>query len=519
MYPAEIATLDPDRPAIIMGNSGESITYLELSSSINRLAQLFRSKGLGIGSHVAVFLPNDRRFLEIAWACHTAGLRLTPIYASLTAEEAAYIIDDSGAELVVGSAQLPATSQLQAASSGQVTTWLAVDGDLPGWEFYDAQVAQAPDSPIDDMRQGGFMFYSSGTTGRPKGIEAKLTYAPLNEFNELSVTSIMDRILRDAPRSVPEVWLVPGPLYFSAASNLTMAMMHAGSTVILMERFSAENVLELIDRYAVTIAQFVPTHFTRLLALPAEMRDSTNLSTLKAVFHAGAPCPIDVKRRMIEWWGPIISEYYASSEGVGFTWITAKEWLARPGSVGRQVFGSLIVVDEDGKPLPPGVDGQIWAAGAPAFEYRNVTTEADHRGPAGYRTVGDIGHVDEDGYLYLTDRKAFTIISGGVNIYPQEIENLILEHPMVADVAVFGVPNEEFGEEVKAVVEPREWADAGPALAADLEAFCRQGLAGYKIPRSFDFERSLPRQETGKLKKGELRARYMSAQHSKGKVR
>jgi acyl-CoA synthetase (AMP-forming)/AMP-acid ligase II len=510
MHPALIAMRAPDRPAFVMGRTGEQLTYRELDQRANQLAHLFRDRGIRRGGHVAVFLQNHIRYAEIVWAAHISGVRLTPVNSHLTAPEVAYIVNDCGAELVIASAELAAVAgELTPLLDPRVATRLMVGGTRDGWGSFEDAVRDRPVGPIADPSRGGFMFYSSGTTGRPKGIVKPLNPAPLDTepSDDLGPMARLWGLTGE-----DDVFLVPGPLYFSAATNYTVAMQSAGATVVVMERFDAAEVLRLIARYRVTAAQFVPTHFIRMLALPDEVRAAADTSSMRLALHAGAPCPPDVKRAMIGWWGPVITEYYAATEGICQTWITAPEWLERPGSVGRPVFGILHVLDVDGTELPPGKIGEVWVESPASIEYHGDPDKtAAARNDRGYHSVGDVGYVDEDGYLFLTDRLSFMIISGGVNIYPQEVEARLIAHPKVADVAVFGIPNDEFGEEVKAVVEPKDWADAGSALAEELEQFCRAQLAGYKCPRSFDFESTLPRLETGKLAKAQLRDRYRRA--------
>jgi acyl-CoA synthetase (AMP-forming)/AMP-acid ligase II len=507
VHPAAIARQFPDRAAVIMARTGEQISYQELAERASRLAHLFRERGLRRGSHAAVLLPNHCRYAEIIWAAHISGVYLTPVNAHLTAGEAGYIINDCGAELVVTSAGLSAVAAgLNSVLSPRVTTRLMADGQAGGWDSYEAAVSVQPAGPIPDPSRGGFMFYSSGTTGRPKGIDKKLEEGPLDEGPG---SDGMLRLLGLRPNQ--EVFLVPGPLYHSAAANYAVMLQRAGATVVLMERFDAADVLRLIEQYKITFAQFVPTHFIRLLRLPAEVRAAADVSSLRSVVHAAAPCPADVKRAMIDWWGPIIREYYAATEGIGLTFIGAREWLEHPGSVGRAVFGEPHILDADGNELPPGVPGDIWFAGTEPIVYHNDPEKsAAARNGRGFTSVGDVGYLDADGYLYLTDRRSYMIVSGGVNIYPREVEDRLASHPRVADAAVFGVPNAEFGEEVKAVVQPTDWADAGPEFAAELITYCRAGLAGYKCPRSVDFERQLPRTDAGKLNKRDLRDRYLA---------
>jgi fatty-acyl-CoA synthase len=348
------------------------------------------------------------------------------------------------------------------------------------------------------------MLYSSGTTGRPKGIRRPLSLGPMGEGPPSAVP-----LLQALGLGAGDRYLCPAPLYHAAPLAWSMSAQRLGATALVMERFDPAGALDLIERHAVTHGQFVPTMFVRMLKLPDEVRARYDLSSLRRVVHAAAPCPVDVKRRMIEWWGPIVDEYYSATEGVGVTWVTSDEWLARPGTVGRAMLGEIHVLDGGGRDLPPGEVGAIWFRGGNAFEYHNDPAKtAEAHGERGLATVGDIGHVDEDGYLFLSDRRAHLIISGGVNIYPREIEDLLIGHPKVADVGVIGVPDDEMGEQVKAVVQPADMADAGPELEAELLAWCRRHLAGYKCPRSVDFDPALPRLDTGKLYKRVLQDRY-----------
>ncbi len=365
-------------------------------------------------------------------------------------------------------------------------------------------MAGYPPDPIADEREGGALLYSSGTTGKPKGIVRPLSLAPMGESLD-PLTAFFDWCgFVDG-----SVYLCPAPLYHAAPIAWSMAIQRRGGTVVLMERFDAEQALALIERYGVTCGQFVPTMFVRMLKLPKETRESYDMSSLRSVVHAAAPCPVDVKQQMMEWWGPIIYEYYSSTEGAGASLVEPEEWLAHPGTVGKPVAGAVHVLDDDGDELPIGEAGTLWFEGPLGFEYRNDPAKtAEAVNALGYKTVGDMGYVDEEGYLYLTDRKAHMIISGGVNIYPQETENVLVAHPKVFDVAVFGVPDDDLGEQVKAVVQPADWSDAGPALATELVEYCRANIAHYKCPRTVDFERELPRLDTGKLYKGKLRARY-----------
>ncbi|HAH10781.1 MAG TPA: acyl-CoA synthetase, partial [Alphaproteobacteria bacterium] len=355
------------------------------------------------------------------------------------------------------------------------------------------------------------MLYSSGTTGRPKGVRHPLSGAPITEAGPLLL--LVQHLFGISGN---DIYLSPAPLYHAAPLRYVMAMHRLGGTTVIMEHFDAEQALSFIERYRVTASQWVPTMFVRMLKLPEAARLKYDLTSHRSAIHAAAPCPVEVKRQMIGWWGPIIHEYYAGTEGNGFCYVSSKDWLARPGTVGKALLGELHIVGEDGQEVPKGQEGMIYFGNGPAFEYHNDPKKtAETRNAQGWTTLGDIGRVDDEGFLFLTDRKAFMIISGGVNVYPQETENLLITHPKVADAAVIGVPNEDFGEEVKAVVQPIDWADAGPDLAQDLIAFCRQNLSPVKCPRTVDFERELPRQPTGKLYKRLIRDRYWGAKSSR----
>ncbi|MEY2434146.1 MAG: long-chain acyl-CoA synthetase, partial [Acidimicrobiaceae bacterium] len=428
MHPRAIAEAAPDRPAIVMAGSGEVTTFAELDARSNQFAQLIRARGIGHGGSIAIFAENHPRFLEVTWGAQRSGLYYTAVNSHLTAEEAAYIVDDCDASILVSTRQLAAVAaQLDKSLTPKVHTRLLLDGELDGWESYADVVDSLPSTPVDDEAEGDFMLYSSGTTGRPKGIKRELSLAPLGDAVRGALGLAQALGLEDGA-----VYLCPAPLYHSAPLAWSMSAQRLGTTVVVMERFDPETCLQLIEQYGVTHVQFVPTMFVRLLKLPEEVRARYDVSSLKAVVHAAAPCPAEVKRQMIEWWGPIVYEYYSATEGMGATFITSEEALAKPGSVGKSMVGTIHVLDEDGKELAPGEIGTISFSGGPRFEYHNdpvKTSEAIDTHGRG--TVGDVGYVDEDGYLFLTDRKAFMIISGGVNIYPQEAENLLVTHPKV----------------------------------------------------------------------------------------
>jgi acyl-CoA synthetase (AMP-forming)/AMP-acid ligase II len=505
LEPGAHAATRPDAPAVIMGESGEMVTYAELDRRSKQFAQLLHAAGLQPGDHIAVMLENHPRFFEVYWGAQRAGLYTTPINWHLKPEEAGYIIDDCGATALVTSSALAGIAAELAPHLGKLVVKLMVDGTVAGFERYEDAIAAQPAEPLADEVEGRFMFYSSGTTGRPKGIKPAFAQQPFGAGGGPLIMMIQ-RMYEFTPDTV---YLCPAPLYHAAPSGWSTTAQRLGATVVVMERFDAERCLELIERHKVTHAQFVPTHFIRMLKLPEHERRAYDLSSLRVVVHAAAPCPVEVKRQMLEWWGPIVHEYYAGSEGVGFCSITPQQWLAHPGSVGVPLVGAVHVLDDDGTELPAGEPGQIWFESDHTFEYHNDPGKtAGAYNDRGWSSLGDIGYVDADGYLYLTDRASHMIISGGVNIYPQEVENELVMHPAVADVAVIGVPNAEFGEEVKAVVIAEDPAAAGDALAAELIAYCRQRLAHYKCPVSIDFVDELPRLPTGKLLKRRLRDRY-----------
>ncbi|MGI9597363.1 MAG: AMP-binding protein [Acidimicrobiales bacterium] len=510
-----------DHPAVIMAESGEVLTYSQLDSRSNQLARLLQAQGLGVGDHIAIFMEKQIRFMEVIWAALRSGIYITAINSFLTAEEVAYIIDDCDARLVISSrSKGDVIGAIEPATTPKVERWLMTDGVVAGvagqsqidWERYEDAIAGFAPTPIDDPIPGTAMLYSSGTTGRPKGIKRPLPTHHVDELDPRTADFFISRY-----QYGPEmVYLSPAPMYHAAPLAYSTAVHRVGGTLVIMERFDAAQCLADIERFGVTHSQFVPTMFVRMLKLDGATRDASDLSTLKVAVHAAAPCPVAVKQQMIDWWGPILLEYYAGTEGNGATFIDSHEWLQRPGSVGRVRAGSLHICDTDGNDLPPGQVGGIYFSGAGTYEYHKAPEKtAEAMLPGGRTTLGDIGYMDEDGYLFLTDRRAHMIISGGVNIYPQEIEDALIAHPKVADVAVFGVPDPEMGEQVKAVVQPIEAVEPSDELATELIGFARQTIAHYKCPRSIDFEPELPRLPTGKLYKRLLRDRYWGESNSK----
>ncbi|QEN12099.1 fatty-acid--CoA ligase FadD4 [Mycolicibacterium sp. ELW1] len=503
----EHAQATPDKPAVILYPSGKTVTFGEMEARANQLAHLFRQAGLREGDSVAILIENNEHFHTVLWAARRSGLYYVPINTHLTAAEAAYIIDNSEAKAVVGSAGLKDTLAGLAAELPTMPPLLIItDGELEGWRSYPECVADQPVTPIDDEIEGDLLQYSSGTTGRPKGIKRELPHLPPSEVPGMMSALIGFWMTPDA------VYISPAPLYHTAPSVWSMQTLAAGITTVVLEKFDAQGCLDAIARHKVTHGQFVPVMFTRMLKLPEDVRNSYDISSLQRVMHAAAPCPVEIKKQMIDWWGPIVDEYYASSEAIGSTLIFAEDWLTHPGSVGKPMMGALHILDEDGNELPPGQAGEIYFEGGMDFEYLNDAEKtAKSRDSHGWKTVGDIGYLDEEGYLYLTDRRHHMIISGGVNIYPQEAENMLVTHPLVMDAAVFGVPDEEMGQSVKGVVQLVDASNATEEFAAELLAWLRERLSHYKCPRSISFESELPRTDTGKLYKQELIVKYSPA--------
>jgi acyl-CoA synthetase (AMP-forming)/AMP-acid ligase II len=501
-HPRQRLRAGPTHPAVIMAGSGKTISFAALERRANQCAHLFRSRGLEPGDRVAIWMENHPRYFEVCWAAHNTGLLYVPVSARLRSDEAAYIIRDCDAQLVIASAALP-VDDLATVLDGEVDV-LVVGGP----RTFDEVAGPQPETPVSGEVRGAAMVYSSGTTGRPKGISPTL-----------------DRVAIDVPPAVAQtlvrlygfdsatVYLSTAPLYHTAPLKFGMAVQAAGGTVVILEKFDAAAALTAIERYRVTHSQWVPTMFVRLLALTEAIRGAVDLSSHRVAIHSAAPCPVDVKERMLAWWGPIVYEYYAGSESVGMCAIGPEEWTRKKGSVGRASRGSIHILDEHGEEQPPGTVGLVYFEGGSPFQYhKDAAKTARSVTQQGWGTFGDIGYVDADGYLFLTDRRDYVINAGGVNIYPQEAENLLAGHPAVADVAVFGIPHPEYGEEVKAVVQLREPARAGREMADELIEYCRTRIATIKCPRSIDFEADMPREPTGKLLKRLLKARYWPAQ-------
>jgi fatty-acyl-CoA synthase len=508
MYPAKWARECPDKPAAINAASGEAISYAELDARSNQLAQLLWERGLRPQDHVAIFMENNLRFFETVWAAMRSGLYLTTINRYLTTEEAGYILDNCEAQALITSRRMQENARTLHDYAPGCHTWLMTDGATDGYQAYEQAIEQFPAKALEDEPAGQFMLYSSGTTGRPKGI----LRPPLQHkiYEDAGPVGALQRGLWGFDENT--VYLSPAPLYHSAPISFCTATQAIGGTVIMLPRFEEVAALAAIQDYQVTHSQWVPTMFTRMLKLPEEQREQFDLSSHKVAVHAAAPCPLGIKQQMLDWWGPIIYEYYGGTELNGLVHCTPQEWLAHPGTVGKPVLGTPHICDESGTELAAGEHGIVYfELPVMPFEYfkeQEKTQDAQHPQHSNWSALGDVGYLDEDGFLYLTDRATFMIISGGVNIYPQEIEDIMIMHDKVADVAVIGVPNEEMGEEVKAIIQPIPGVDANDELKATLMSYAREHIAHYKCPRSIDFMAELPRLPTGKLYKRLLKDAY-----------
>ncbi|QUL37140.1 acyl-CoA synthetase [Erythrobacter sp. JK5] len=504
LHPIAHAANRPDHPAVIMAGSGRQMTYRAMDDAANRFAQLLRARGLAPDDAFAVLLENRIEYFTLVWGSQRAGTLLVPISTRLTAPEIVYILRDSGAKLLITSRMFDGVMADIRKECPDLEVLIAGED---GPEGFDAALAQHPAEPIADQRAGATMLYSSGTTGRPKGIRP----APPEDPDPQALIPFLGLATMGAgmPTDGSMVYLSPAPLYHAAPLAWCAAAQRLGATLIVLEKFDPEGALAAIEKYKVTDSQWVPTHFVRFLKLDPAIRTRYDLSSHKRALHAAAPCPVPIKREMIEWWGPIVNEYYAGSEGIGMTMIGAADWLAHPGSVGKAIYGTVHVCGPDGEEVPAGTDGLIYFENALLPTYHNdpeKTAEAMHS--KGWMTLGDIGHLDTDGYLYLTDRKSHMIISGGVNIYPQEIENLLVSHDKVMDAAVIGAPDPDLGEKVVAVVQPIDMSEAGDAFEKELRDYLAPQLARIKMPKLFDFRPDLPREANGKLYKRELRDEY-----------
>jgi long-chain acyl-CoA synthetase len=511
MYPGTFAARTPDKDAIVMG-SGQRVSYRELDERSMRLAQLLHSRGLRAGDHIAIFAENHPRYYEVYWAALRSGLYLTAVNRHLKADEAAYLVNDSGSTVVITTAALAEVAAEMLEHVPNCPTRFMMDGAASGFESYEDAIATQPAEPLAEQPRGEVMLYSSGTTGQPKGIKRPLTGLMMGDPAAVG-TSVLERLLLGMDET--SVYLCPAPLYHSAGLQWSAGTHELGGTLVILERFDAENFLSVVERERVTHVQVVPTMMVRLLKLDEATRGKYDVSSLRGLIHAAAPCPVEVKRRMIDWLGPIIHEYYAATEGNGLTYITAEQWLEHPGSVGKPLSGVVHICDETGAELKAGEPGLVYFEQPKmTWEYHNEpekTRGTRHPEHENWAALGDIGYVDEDGYLFLTDRRAFTIISGGVNIYPAEIESCLVGFPGVLDAAVFGLPDPEMGEYVHAVLQLDAGVQASPDLAEKLREHVRVNLAGYKVPRVVDFRDELPRSANGKLYKGPLREEYLQA--------
>ncbi len=511
MYPGSHLATHGDKPALVMAGSGFTQTFSQLDAAANRLSRLLRLAGLQPGDHIAICMENHDRYIEVLWGCRYAGLIYTAVSSRLTGDELQYIVNDCEARAFITSKYKADQAAEIMGSTPDVELHLMLDGVIDGYESYESAVATQSADPLERRVAGTDMLYSSGTTGRPKGVMPAFQQEPLEE----AVTGVQGLLQLLFAMDDSKVYLSPAPMYHAAPLRFCMAAIALGSTLVAMEHFDAEEYLRLIEEHRVTHSQVVPTMFVRMLKLSDEQRAAHDVSSLECVIHAAAPCPVPVKQQMIEWWGPVIHEYYAGTEGNGFVYCNSDMWLAHKGTVGTPINCTVHIVGDDGEPVPPGNSGTVYFEGGATFEYHNDPDKTkSSRHPKGWSTLGDVGYLSDDNFLFLTDRKAYMIISGGVNIYPQEAENVLVTHPKIIDVAVFGVPNDDFGEEVKAVVQPREMPDddaAAAALAGELIQFCKSQLSDVKCPRSIDFREELPRHPTGKLYKRLLKDEYWQA--------
>ena len=510
LHPITHAANRPDHPAVIMAGSGEQMTYAQMDEASDRFAQLLRAHGLGEGDSFAVLLENRIEYFTLIWGSQRAGTMLVPVSTRLTAPEIAYILRDSETRLFITST---AYQDVLVDICAEMPDLAVLVIGAQDENDFAAALEQQPPEPIADQSAGVVMLYSSGTTGRPKGIRP----APPEDSDVQAAVPLMGLAIMGAgmPADGSMVYLSPAPMYHAAPIGWCSVAHRLGGTVVVMEKFDPETALAAIEKYKVTDSQWVPTHFVRFLKLDPAIRTRYDLSSHKRALHAAAPCPVPIKRDMIEWWGPIINEYYAGSEGIGMTLVKAEDWLAHPGTVGKAIYGTLHVCGPDGEEIAAGQDGLIYFENALLPSYHNDEGKTKEAMNAhGWMTLGDIGHINEEGFLFLTDRKSHMIISGGVNIYPQEIENLLVTHDKVMDAAVIGAPCPDLGEQVVAVVQPIDMGDAGADFEAELRDFLAPNLSKIKMPKLFDFRPELPREANGKLYKRELRDEFAAKAQS-----
>ena len=503
-HPSIHAMTAPERHACIDAQTGTALSYKALEASSNQAANLFRRLGLRTGDNIVVFCQNDPAYYEVIWGAHRAGLYYTPVSWHSKPEEIRYIIENAGAKAFVASARFADVAAETLALIGGDVFAYSLFGAIPGFHSFEQSIAEMPQAPIEDETSGREMLYTSGTTGRPKGVKFPLSGAPVDH------APLGDMFYQMEGYNEAAVVMAPGPAYHASPLLATMAAHRFGATLVIVDKFDAEEFLHYVENYRVTHIACVPAHFVRLLKLPAETRRKYDVSSVQWIVHTAAPCPVDVKHQIIDWFGPVVLEVYSGTERVGGSLIRCEEWLKHPGSIGKAPHGSAHVVDETTwKELPPGETGVIYFESDEEFAYHGDDAKTKSMmSPQGWKTLGDIGHIDEEGYIYLTDRKSNMIISGGVNVYPQESENRLIVHPKVADAAVFGIPNDAFGEEVKAAVQLIDGVAPDASLEAELIEFCKEVLSTIKCPRSIDFLSSLPREENGKLYKKQLVARY-----------
>lgn len=507
MYPGAHAAVTPDKPAFIMVESGETLTYRQLEDRSARLAHVLFDAGLRAGDTVAMLAYNSPLHYEVYWAAMRSGLYMTPVNSQLSATEIAYIVNDCGATALIVSADFAAVIA-EVLPQIDVPLLLSSGGDVAGFVDLEEAMVAAPEGPLDHEPRGREMVYSSGTTGLPKGVQAPLPPYLASEGAD-PLLGVFGPIFGWESDSV---YLNPAPLYHGAPLRFGGMIHSVGGTVVSLRKFDAETALQAIERYGVTHSQWVPTMFVRLLKLPAEVRAKYDLSSHKVAVHAAAPCPVQVKAGIIEWWGPILFEYYASTEAIGITFADSATWAAHPGTVGKAGLGILHICDDEGNELDAFEDGIIYfERDTMPFAYHNdsdKTRAAQHPAHDNWSTVGDIGHVDEEGFLFLTDRVSFMIISGGVNIYPQEVENALALHDAVFDIAVIGVPDAEMGQRVHGVVQLEPEYEASPELERELIEFLRARIAHYKVPKQIEFWDTLPRNAMGKMLKREVLVGY-----------
>lgn len=503
LFPGVHALRNPEKLAVIMADTDVTLSYGQLDAFANRLGRLYQWLGLKTGDHVAYCLENRVECPAVQWGAHYAGLYYTFLSTRLTVGEAAYILEDCEAQVVIVSAAT-APMMLEAVERLPCPPRVYSIDPIPGIELLETAASAFDPSPILGTQEGSEMLYSSGTTGRPKGVKPALSGQPLG-----STAVIAGLMQRGFGVAADSVYFSPMPYYHAAPMKWGQGVTVLGGTLVMLEKFDAETSLRTIAKYRATHSQWVPTMFHRLLGLSEEVKRRYDTSCQKVAIHAAAPCPVPVKHAMINWWGAIIAEYYSCTETIGMTLVDSPSWLSRPGTVGRPLLGQPHIVGEDGQELPVGQDGLVYFSDGPRFSYhKDEAKTREAYNDKGWATVGDIGHLDADGFLYLTDRQSHMIISGGVNVYPQEAENVLSTHPDVFDVAVIGTPHVDLGEEVRAIVQLEVGVQPSAALAQTLIAFCREQLSPIKCPRAVDFRDELPRLPTGKLLKRLLREEY-----------